>query len=602
MVRVPDRSDRERSQPDDAIETPGGFLVLGRQINRRDLLRLGGGLAGFAAVQAVLAACGGGGGGTATTGTTGGGTTATTTGGATGTTAAGGTPTSGTAKASAVLVNPGGNPPASPTGELKVAIAFDPTSLDPIDTYTLNNGRWQENIYSPLVWRDTNLVVYDGQGGRPEPSEGLGLAESWQYLDDKTLEMKLRKGVTFHNGEPFNSDAVKSTFTRLLDKNNKSPQAFNYTAIESVEVVDDSTVKFHFQNVDPVMVTKLAGYGAFITPTKAIQDHTTYATKQGFGTGPYKVTEYVKDDHLTLDAWDGYWASKKPHIQRITYRIIPDDNTRLSEFMAGSVDVLTLNVSQAGAAQGNPNVKVVQIGVPTVSGLRLDTKKAPTDNKAVRQAIAYAIDLKTIIATILGGNAKAVGIWQSPFSFGYEDIPPYEYNPDKAKQALSQAGVQTPVKVTYDVIGSDTQGKEIASAVKDMLSKVGIDANVQPHEQATFFNDYAAGKLGNIVPFGWGGWTLDYDNTYYSMYYTGQSYNPSYSNSALDKLLDEERNTLDETKRLDFAKQANKLIYDDFVDVALYQQTYLWGVNNRVANFSIPPDERLWWLDAWLKS
>lgn len=599
-------SENRQSQGDaaDELGTSPSFFVVGRQVSRRDFLRLSGGVAGIAAVQALLAACGGSStksspastapsGGTGATSTS---TAATAVSGTPGTTAGGSA--AGTAK----LVNGGGTAPSSASGELKIALAFDPTSLDPIDTYSLNNGRWQENVFSPLVWRDTNLVLYDGKDGHPAPADGFGLAESWSYSDDKTLVMKLRTGVTFHDGEKFSADSVKSTFTRLLDKANKSPQAFNYTAIESVEVVDDQTVKFHFNSVDPVMITKLAGYGAFITPVNAVKDDTKFSTSTAPGTGPYKTTEYVKDDHLTLEAWDGYWGKKKPLIQKITYRVIPDDNTRLSEFLAGSVDVLTLNVSQADAAKGNPNVKVVNIGVPTVSGLRLDASKAPTDKKEVRMAIAHAIDLNTIIKTILGGYAKAVGVWQSPFSFGYEDIPPYEYNVDKAKQALKASGLPTPVKVTYDVIGSDTQAKEMANAIKDMLGAVGFDVNIQLHDSATYYSDYVAGKLNNIVPFGWGGWTLDYDNTYYSMYYTKQSYNPSYSNPDLDKLLDQERATLDQAKRLEIAKQCNKLIYNDYPDVALYQNTYIWGVSNKVQNFSIPPDERLWWVGSWVKS
>lgn len=612
---------RDREEPQS--ENDGGmdpqnktsFFVVGRQVSRRDFLRFSGGVAGFAAVQALLAACGSSSNSTtpvSTTGTTSGSTTPTTAPASTSapaSTAAATTASSspaasgsGSTAGTAKLVNGGGTPPTSASGELKIALAFDPTSLDPIDTYSLNNGRWQENVFSPLVWRDTNLVLYDGKNGNPSPADGFGLAESWNYTDDKTLTMKLRTGVTFHDGETFSSASVKSTFTRLLDKNNKSPQTFNYTAIESVEVVDDSTVTFHFNSVDPVMITKLAGYGAFITPVEAVKDDNKFSTVTSPGTGPYKTTEYVKDDHLTLESWDGYWGKQKPLIQKLTYRIIPDDNTRLSEFLAGGVDVLTLNVSQADAANGNPNVKVVDIGVPTVSGLRLDCSKSPTDKKEVRMAIAHAIDLNTIIKTILGGYAKAVGVWQSPFSFGYQDIPPYEYSQDKAKQALQASGLTTPVKVTYDVIGSDTQAKEMSSAIKDMLDAVGFDTTVQLHDSATYYNDYVAGKLNNIVPFGWGGWTLDYDNTYYSMYYTKQAYNPSYSNPALDKLLDEERATLDQTKRLAIAKQCNQLIYNDYPDVALYQNTYLWGVSNKVQNFSIPPDERLWWVGSWVKS
>jgi peptide/nickel transport system substrate-binding protein len=588
----------------DRSDTPGP--IIGRHITRREMLRLSGSVASLAAVQALLTACGGSSNGATAPAKPPAGTAApaptsagasTTAGGS-----ASGTTTAGSGNAAAKLVNGGGTPPTAPTGELRVGTSADFMSLDPIDTYSLNNGRWQENVFSPLIWRDQNLVVYDGKEGRPAPADGYGLAESFQYVDDKTLELKLRKGITFHNGEPFNAASVKSTFTRMLDKANKSPQASNYTAIDSVQTVDDYTVRLLFNAVDPVMITKLCGYGGFITPAGATQDHTKFATTDAPGTGPYKVTKYAKDDRLVLDAWDGWWGKKKPLIKTITYRVIPDDNTRLSEFLAGNIDVLTLNVSQANAAKGNPKVQVVSLGVPTVSGLRLDAKKAPTDKREVRLAIAYAIDQKTIIDTILSGNGKAVGIWQSPFSFGYEDdLPPYPYDPAKAKTTLAAAGVQTPVKLVYDVDGTNTQDKEIANAVKTMLDAVGFSVDIHLAEHATFFDDYRAGKLGNIVPFGWGGWTLDFDNTYYLMHYTGQSYNPSYSNPQVDTLLDQQRGTLDQTKRLGIAKQINKILHDDAIDVAMYQQTYLWGVSSHVANFLIPPDERLWWLEAYTK-
>lgn len=578
---------------------PREMFVLGRHLSRRDVLRLSGGVVGLMAVQALLAACGGSNGGNGASEPTAGsgGGSPTPTDAAPSPTVPGGASTTDVAK----VVNPGGTPPEQPEGELRVAIQFDPVSLDPIDTYSLNNGRWQSNVFSPLVWRDTDLVLYDGQDGRPAPSEGFGLAESWDYLDDKTLQVKLRSGVTFHDGSPFDAESVKSTFERMLDPDNQSPQRSNYTAIDSVEVVDSLTVKIHFHSVDPVMVTKLSGYGAFITPTSAVENDQDFSTTKAIGTGPYKVVEYVKDDHLTLEAWDDYWGSQKPHIRRIVYRIIPDDNTRLSEFLAGSIDVLTLNISQAEAAQGNPNVQVLDIGVPTVSGLRLDAKQAPTDNKDIRLAIAHAIDQQAIVDTILGGYAKPVGVWQSPFSFGYDEISPYEYDPELSKQLIEKSGLPTPIKLTYDVIGSSTQAKEIANAVKDMLGAVGFDVEIRLREQATYYDDYRAGKLGNIVPFGWGGWTLDYDNTYFLLYYTSESYNPSYSNPEVDRLLEEGRNTLDQARRLEIAKEVNKILYDDAPDVMLYQEAYLWGVSNRVKNFTIPPDERLWWLTSWVE-
>ena len=314
------------------------------------------------------------------------------------------------------------------------------------------------------------------------------------------------------------------------------------------------------------------------------------------------MTEYVKDDHLTLEAWDGFWGSQKPLIQKITYRVIPEDNTRLAEFLAGSVDFYTLSVNQIAAIEGNPDLAIVEVGSPTVWGLRLDAKKAPTDNKEVRLAIAHAIDLPTIIETILSGYGTPMPVWQSPFSFGFDDtLQPYAYDPAMAEQHLAASGLATPVKVAYDILSGDSQAKEFADAVKGMLDAVGFETEIRIQESATYFEDYRTGKLGSIVWFGWGGWTLDFDNTYYSMHKTGESYNPGYSNPEVDALLDQQRATLDQAERLEIAKQINQILIADAPDVALFQSTDLWGVNNRVKNFLIPPDQRLWLPGTWVE-
>jgi peptide/nickel transport system substrate-binding protein len=501
----------------------------------------------------------------------------------------------------AQLFNPEGEPPTEPDGEITIALVFDPTNLDSTATYTVSNARWEGAVYSPLTWRDPNLVLYDGQDGRPAPSAGFGLAESWSYTDDVTLEMKLKTGITFHDGEPFTAESVSAHFTRLLDPANASPQAFNYSTIESVEVIDDATVIFHFNTVDPVMITKFAGYGAYITPA-AGSSAAGFGTETATGTGPYRVVEYIKDDHLTLEAWDGYWGSQKPLVKTLNYRIIPDDNTRLAELMAGNVHVCTLNVNQVAPVEGNPDISIVEIGSPTVSGLRLDASQAPTDNLDVRLAIAHAIDLQTIIDTILSGYGTPVAVWQSPYSFGFDDtMTPYTYDPAEAQARLAASGLPTPVAVTYDILSGDSQVKEFADAVKGMLDAVGFNTEIRIQEQATYFEDYRTGTLGNIVWFGWGGWTLDFDNTYYSMHKTDESYNPGYSNPQVDSLLEEQRTTLDQARRLDIAKQINQILYDDAPDVSMYQVITLWGVNNRVKNFLIPPDERLWWGGAWVE-
>lgn len=478
---------------------------------------------------------------------------------------------------------------AGPSGTLTLALAFDLQSLDPIKTYSLNNGRWQKNVFGYLIQRDEEMNLV----------EGGGLATSWTQLDDLTFEFTLREGVTFHNGEPFNADAVVYTFDRLLDPENASPQRFNYTAIERFEKIDDFTVRMIMNEVDPVIISKLSGYGAAIVAPQYIEengaDHVGSVMMPG--TGPFQIVEYRRDDSLTLQAYDGFWGGA-PNIQTLVYRIIPDDATRLAEFLSGGVDVLTLNPAQAQAVTGQAGLQVISVGVPTVNGLRMDAAKAPTDNVKIREAIAHAIDTQLIINTILNGNGVAMPVWQSPYSFGFDaSMAPYGFDPERAAAALAESGVENPT-LTYDIIGDDSQAREIANTVGAMLEAVGFTVEIRSRERATYFDDYRAGILGNIVPFGWGGWTLDADNTYYSMYYTAESYNPSYSNPELDAILDEQRSILDRERREELLFQANQIIYNDYVDAMLIQSEYLWGVSGRVQNLPLPADERLWLAPA----
>lgn len=476
-----------------------------------------------------------------------------------------------------------------PTGTLTLALVRDVQSLDPIQTYSLNNGRWQKNVFGYLVRRDEEMNIV----------EGGGLATSWEVLDDLNVVFHLREGVTFHNGEPFNADAVVFSFDRLLDEENASPQRFNYTSIDHFEKIDDYTVQMVMAELDPVIITKLAGYGAAIVPPGFIEEHgDDYVSETEIpGTGPYRIVEYQKDSQLVLEAYEDYWEGP-PSIQQLIYRIIPDDATRLAEFLSGGVDVMTLTPAQAQAADGQSGLQVIPVGVPTVSGLRLDASKPPTDNLQVRQAIAYAIDTQTIIDTILNGVGEPMAVWQSPYSFGYDpELDPYPYDPEQAQQLLAESGVEDPTLV-YNVIGDDTQAKEIANAVSAMLEAVGFTVQIEQKERATFFDDYRAGSLDNVVPFGWGGWTLDADNTYYSMYYSDESYNPGFSNEEIDALLDEQRDTLDQETREEIFFQLNELIYDQYIDVMLYQSEYLWGVSDRVQDLPLPADERLWLAPA----
>jgi peptide/nickel transport system substrate-binding protein len=330
------------------------------------------------------------------------------------------------------------NPAKGNAGELTIGVNGDPHIWDPIDTFLLSWSNVSTSVFEGLVKRDINLKI------------GPGLAESWEYKDDKTIIFKLRQGVTFHDGEPFNADAVKFTFDRLLgEEGKKGPQQSNYTSINHVEVVDPYTVKMVLNSVDPVLITKLAGYGAVIVPPKYIQEKgDAYFDEHPVGTGPFKMTSYEKDNKVVLEKNTNYWQQGLPKLNKVTFRIIPESSTRLAELQTGAIDIMkSVEVAQADTVKGKGFLDLVKVDSPTVYNIRFNSKQAPVDNVKVRQAINYAIDKESIIKVI-----SEFGLYDIPIvynmSFGHNEpmmCLPYgamaEVDCDKKTFSILESGV-----------------------------------------------------------------------------------------------------------------------------------------------------------------
>ncbi|HVA89055.1 MAG TPA: ABC transporter substrate-binding protein [Chloroflexota bacterium] len=463
----------------------------------------------------------------------------------------------------------------------------DPQNLDPIATFLLSWGMMGSNIFDPLVYRGTDLKI--------DPSKGL--ATSWHYLNQNTLQLSLRKGVTFQDGEPFNAAAVKYTFDRLLGPlGQKGAQYFQYKTIKTVKVVDPYTVDIITSSPDPVLVTKLAGYGAMIVPPAYIKKHgDAYFATHPIGTGPFMVTNYTPNSEVDLVRYNKYWRGPAK-MAKVIYRFIPEDATRLAELQTGHIDIMQkVAIGQVSVIKGTAGLKLLPVGSPTVDGIFLNGRKAPLNNVLVRQAINYAIDTKTIIKDILDGYGIPVSTWQSATSFGNDPSQqPYPYDPNKAKALLAQAHYNSSTSLTFTIDGTDSVFKQVAEVVVAELQQVGITVNLQTVSPTILYNTMIPkGTYGNMSEFGWGGWTLDFDNTAYSLYYTGQFYNPGYTNPTLDGLLTAARSTLDQNKRLSLYKQADAILYHDVPNAGMYQVVNLWAESTNVHNFIAAPDDRL---------
>lgn len=478
--------------------------------------------------------------------------------------------------------------PALAEGKMVVSSPQDPGSWDPIDTFLVNWASAATNIFDGLTYRGPDMKLVPA------------LATGWEVLDEgKRIRFELREGVTFHNGEPFNAEAVKFTFDRLLgDEGAKGPQRSNYIAIESVEIIDDFTVDFHLSAPDPVLLTKMAGYGAMIVPPKYITEvGDEQFNLKPVGTGPFKVVSYEPRVALKMEAYDGFWGGKAK-LSELEYRFITEPATAVAELQAGRVDLVippTIPISMISTIEGDPNLDLVTTPGPTVYSLRYNTRDGITADERVREAMILAVDREAIVEQILGGQAEVISSLQGKLSFGYDpELKPRPYDPEAAKKLLAEAGVQPGAKVQIDIRGNDATFGEVTQAIAAYLSMVGIDATIRPYETNTLLNDIIPqGKTGEMFQQKWGGWTFDYDNTAYSMYHTGEKWNPYDSDPELDALLESQRPLTDADKRLEILQEISRYTHDRALEMPLYSVNAIYGINKRVEGFVPPPDNRL---------
>ena len=474
---------------------------------------------------------------------------------------------------------------AQAAGTMTVAVAIDPGSWDPIDTFLIDWSSAANNMFDGLTARGADMKL------KP------GLATSWEFLDNNSrIRFKLRENVKFHNGEPFNAAAVKFTFDRLLgEEGRKGPQQSNYNTIDRVDVVDDNTVDFVMKQPDPVLLTKLAGYGGMIVPPKYIQEKgDDYFNTHPVGTGPFKFVEYNPKVSLTLEAFPEHWGGA-PKLDKVVTRFISEANTQVAELQAGRIDVATLiPFGLAPTVEKSPNLELMSITGPIVVSLRLNTKNGITKDVNVRKALIMGIDRDAIIKAVLLGHGKPIASFQSELSFGNDPaMKPLPFDLAKAKQMLQQAKVPAGAPVKIDFRGNDATFREVAQAAAGFLQALGLKPSLQPYEPPVLLNDIIPnGKTGEAWHQAWGGWTFDYDNTAYLMYHSGEKWNPYDNDPKLNEMLEKQRAIYDVKEREKLLQEIARYVADQALEIPLYNQNTLYGVNKRVKNLDAPSDRR----------
>jgi peptide/nickel transport system substrate-binding protein len=430
------------------------------------------------------------------------------------------------------------------------------------------------------------LFLFDVQGNSVPR-----LALSHRIVNETTWEFKLRRGVRFHNGDPFTAVDVKFSFERYLDPKTKSTSAPILRHIKEVKIIDDYTVQFITEKPDPILIKRFSVI-AHIFPSKHIKEKgEEHFMKQPIGTGPFKFVEWVKNDRLVLEANEEYWGGS-PLVKTVVFRPIPEDATRMAELQTGGVDI-AVNIPPflVNQVKAMPGIDVQSVPGGRVVYLFLNAfAPGPLQDKKVRQALNYAVDKKAIIDKILMGSGFETGTITTPCQFGHDQtIKPYPYDPEKAKSLLSEAGYRDLKLVLNTPTGRMTLDKQIAEAVVGMFEKVGIKMDFRVKEWGDFMKDVMAKKvyMGYV---GWPNTTYDADSPFFNLFTKGPIFS-FYEDPEMKNWIIEARSTMDQNKRKELYSKISKKVYEEAPVVLLYQTQDHYGVSRKVKNFQARGDE-----------
>lgn len=425
------------------------------------------------------------------------------------------------------------------------------------------------------------------------------LAERWEVKDPNTWHFYLRRDARWHDGTPVTAADVVHSINRIrTDPQSKQKQ--NIAPIANVQAVDSHTVKITTKKPTAPMTEYL--FDRVIITSKAIHDKygpEVADRKHPVGAGPYKLKELIPGQRMVIvKNPDHPDVKKNPRApDEIVFRVMRELEQRVTALLNGEIQIAQfIPPHLRKRVASDPNTKVVSFDSIEIMFLAMQPRP-PFDKKEVRQAVAYAIDRDKIISTLLEGQAGRLDGPIGPGQYGYDPElrPKYEYNPDKARKLLAQAGYPNGVDAEFQTpVGRYTLDKQINEVIAAMLNEVGIRAKLQTPEWPTLWANVQRGK----VPFyymGRGG-VVDPSVALAQYFETGGSPRIGYSNPKLDKLLALERETFDPAKRKKVLSEAMSLITEEAPAHFLWRHKDAYGMAKNI-DLKPRPDYRIFGLD-----
>ena len=449
----------------------------------------------------------------------------------------------------------------------------DVTSLDPHQGKETPAVQVNTQIFDTLVTVDpeTNEVV-------PQ------IAESWEQTDDQTYVFKIREGIKFHDGSDLTAEDVKFSLDRAR---NSAAVSYIVNFIEEVTVDDDHTVTVKTTAPYAPTLRNLAIPFAAIVPKAVVEADENAFIQNPVGSGPYKFVEWNHGDHVTLKAFDDYYAGK-PETENLIMKVIPETSQRTIALETGEVDLAyDLAVNDIPKVNSDDKLTVYEIPSLTCWYVSMNMNKKPFDNPKVREAMSMAIDRQTIIDTINAGSGQTADAIIAPAVFGYYSTGVKEYNPTKAKELLAEAGYPNGFSTTLWV--NDNQSRiEMCQAMQAMLLEVGVQCNLEVLEFGSFISRTTAGDH-DLAYFGWTTSSGDADYSYYSLEHStqqGAAGNRSFlADPDVDKLIEEARSNTNEEERKELYKELAIKLDEINNNIPVYYSSINVGANKKVEGF-----------------
>ncbi|MFH2129941.1 MAG: ABC transporter substrate-binding protein [bacterium] len=449
-----------------------------------------------------------------------------------------------------------------------------------------------------------NLVMFKKDSMEVEPQ----LAVSWSVSKDGlTWTFNLRKGVLFHDGTPFNAQAVADSFNRIIDPNHRFYNfgkwkylSLSLKPVTKINIVDDYTIQLVTAKPFAPLLNNLALWLCPILSPTAMEKYKDQIGMNPVGTGPYKLVKWNKDDKIILTRNDTYWGDKAK-IERIILVSIPEPSARLMAIQSGTIDIADdLDPDSITMAKSNKDLVVKTVPSINIGYLALNTEKPALKNPLVRQAINHAVNKQDLIQAIFQGLAVPAKNPFAPSIWGYnDDIEAYAYDPAKAKALLKQAGFDTnqvlelwamPVSRAY--MPDPVKTAELLQAY---LSAVGIKSKIVRYDWGTYLKKTSNGEH-DMCMLGWLGGNADPDNFLYGLLSADAAVTPGASNVALWKnaefteLVKKAQVVFDIAERAAFYKKAQVIAHDEAPWVPLAHTTTIRVYNKRIHNVPLRPN------------